>query len=114
MRASILMIPYGLIHHGLVKFYGASGGCKLGKRPLDTFDDVLTQCGVEISEDQRKEYRVVSKPKTHIILQEFSVTATEALITYLAFRNDVDYPITINQIAIEPHVIDLINFLKKL
>lgn len=25
MRASILMIPYGLIRHGAVKFYGSSG-----------------------------------------------------------------------------------------
>jgi UDP-N-acetylglucosamine enolpyruvyl transferase len=59
MRASILMIPYGLIHYQKVKFYGTSGGCKLGKRPLDTFDDALRQCGVQIVEDQWKEYTVV-------------------------------------------------------
>ena len=114
MRASILMIPYGLIRHGAVKFYGSSGWCKLGKRPLDTFDDALMQCGITITENQWKEYIVSSKPRKHIVLQEFSVTATEALITYLAFVSGVDYPIQINQIAIEPHVIDLIRFLKTL
>ena len=81
---------------------------------MDTFDDALVQCGIQIAESDWKEYRVVSKPNKHIILQEFSVTASEALITYLAFLSDVHYPIVINQIAIEPHVIDLINFLKML
>lgn len=81
---------------------------------MDTFDDALVQCGIQITESDWKEYRVVSKPNKHIILQEFSVTASEALITYLAFLSDVHYPIVINQIAIEPHVIDLINFLKML
>jgi UDP-N-acetylglucosamine 1-carboxyvinyltransferase len=114
MRASILMIPYGLIYYKKVKFYGTSGGCKLGKRPLDTFDDALRQCGVQIVENQWKEYTVVWQPNKHIILQEFSVTATEAIITYLVFLQGIDYTIHINQIAIEPHVIDLINFLKKM
>lgn len=45
------------------------------------------------------------------MLQEFSVTATEALITYLAFLDDVDYEITVYQVATEPHVKNLINFL---
>lgn len=72
------------------------------------------QCGITITENQWKEYIVSSKPRKHIVLQEFSVTATEALITYLAFVSGVDYPIQINQIAIEPHVIDLIKFLKTL
>ena len=45
------------------------------------------------------------------MLQEFSVTATEALITYLAFLEDIDYEITIYQVATEPHVKNLIDFL---
>jgi UDP-N-acetylglucosamine enolpyruvyl transferase len=42
---------------------------------------------------------------------EFSVTATEALITYLAFVKNIDYDITIYQCAMEPHVQNLIKFL---
>ncbi len=45
------------------------------------------------------------------MLQEFSVTATEALISYLAFLEDIDYEITIYQVATEPHVKNLIAFL---
>ncbi|MFZ5341265.1 MAG: hypothetical protein ACOZBL_01500 [Patescibacteria group bacterium] len=49
-----------------------------------------------------------------MILEEFSVTATESLLTYLAFLEDVDYEITVNQIAIEPHVINTIQYLENL
>jgi UDP-N-acetylglucosamine enolpyruvyl transferase len=45
---------------------------------------------------------------------EFSVTATEALITYLVFAKDVNYDITIYQCAIEPHVQNLIKFLNNI
>nr|MBR6099918.1 hypothetical protein [bacterium] len=54
---------------------------------------------------------MVDKPKRNIMLQEFSVTATEALITYLAFLDDIDYEITVYQVATEPHVKNLIAFL---
>lgn len=109
-RASILLIPVGLKKFGEVRFVG-SWGCKIGKRPLDTFDDALMKAGVEITQWEYKTFRVVNKPKRNIMLQEFSVTATEALITYLAFLEDVDYEITIYQVATEPHVKNLIDFL---
>ncbi|MFC2495462.1 MAG: hypothetical protein ACFNWZ_04675, partial [Candidatus Absconditicoccaceae bacterium] len=95
---------------GEVRFVG-SGGCKIGKRPLDTFEDALHKAGVEITHGQFKTFKVVGKPKKNIMLQEFSVTATEALITYLAFLDNVDYEITVYQVATEPHVKNLIDFL---
>ena len=109
-RASILLIPVGLKKFWEVRFVG-SGGCKIGKRPLDTFEDALHKAGVEITHGQFKTFKVVSKPKKNIMLQEFSVTATEALITYLAFLDNVDYEITVYQVATEPHVKNLIDFL---
>ena len=109
-RASILLIPVGLKKFWEVRFVG-SGGCKIGKRPLDTFEDALHKAGVEITHGQFKTFKVVGKPKKNIMLQEFSVTATEALITYLAFLDDVDYEITVYQVATEPHVKNLIDFL---
>ena len=109
-RASILLIPVGLKKFWEVRFVG-SGGCKIGKRPLDTFEDALHKAGVEITHEQFKTFKVVSKPKKNIMLQEFSVTATEALITYLAFLDNVDYEITVYQVATEPHVKNLIDFL---
>ncbi|MFA7717429.1 MAG: hypothetical protein WC875_01835, partial [Candidatus Absconditabacterales bacterium] len=109
-RASILLIPFGLVKYGKVKFVG-SGGCNIGKRPLDTFDDALMKAGVKITNGEYKTYEVIGKPKKNIMLQEFSVTATEALLTYLAFATNYDYPINIYQVAIEPHVKNLIAFL---
>ncbi len=56
-RASILLIPVGLRKFGEVRFVG-SGGCKIGKRPLDTFDDALHKAGVDISYGEQKIYKV--------------------------------------------------------
>jgi len=50
-RASILLIPFGLFKYGKVKFAGC-GGCNIGKRPLDTFDDAFVKAGVSIKIDE--------------------------------------------------------------
>lgn len=109
------MLPYGLIRFGEAHFVGV-GGCKLGKRSLDTFDDALEQCGVEISyHNNHKVYKRAGLPKENVVLQEFSVTATEAILTYLSFLPDAHgKSFTIHHAAIEPHVVNLIDFLKNL
>lgn len=61
-RASILLIPFGLIKYGKVKFVG-SGGCNIGKRPLDIFDDALVKAGISVTEGEYKTYEVVGVPK---------------------------------------------------
>ncbi len=113
IRASILLIPVGLLKFWKVKFCKA-GGCNIGKRPLDAFDDAFMQAWIEITNKDVKVYKVRSKPQSKIILQEFSVTTTEALLMYLAFLKDIDYEITIYNIATEPHVVNLIEFLQNL
>ncbi len=115
IRVSILMIPYGLLKYGKVHFIG-TGGCNLGKRWLDAFDDALTQCGVKVSQKWSiKRYEQVGKPQEDIIQTEFSVTTTEAILTYLAFFPDSKKKAhTIHNAAIEPHVLNLIAFLKNL
>ncbi len=110
IRTSILLIPYWLCRYGKVKFIG-SGWCNIWKRPLDTFDDWLVKAWIKITNEEFKTYEVVWKPKRNIMMQEFSVTATEALLTYLAFADNFDYEINIYQVAIEPHVRDVIKFL---
>ncbi len=115
LRGCILLIPYGLLNYGEVRL-GGSWGCNLGKRPLDMFDDGFKQAGVDVVIDPEtgmKTYTVVGKPKKNIMMGGFAVTAIEALVTYLAFLQDVDYPITIYQVAIEPNVQDLIHFLNQ-
>jgi len=78
---------------------------------LDAFDDALIKAGITITNDEFKTYQVTSKPKKNIMLQEFSVTTIEALITYLAFLPGIDYDINIYMVATEPHVKNLIAFL---
>jgi UDP-N-acetylglucosamine 1-carboxyvinyltransferase len=57
-RASILLIPFGLVKYGKVRFVG-SGGCNIGKRPLDTFDDALMKAGIKIASGEYKNYEVI-------------------------------------------------------
>jgi len=113
IRASILLIPYWLLKYWEVHFC-KPWGCNIWKRPLDTFDDAFLQAGVRTENNWYKIYRKINKPNSKIILKEFSVTTTEALITYLSFLEDIDYEIKIYNIAIEPHIINLIEFLKLL
>ncbi len=113
IRASILLIPVGLLKYWEVHFC-KPGWCNIWKRPLDAFDDAFIQAGVWVENNWYKIYKKINKPNRRIILQEFSVTTTEALLTYLAFLKNVDYEIKVYNIAIEPHVINLIKFLKGL
>lgn len=109
-RASILLIPAGLIKCGKVKFYGV-WGCKIGKRPLSMFDHAFMKAGIKITEGEHKEFEIVSQPQKRIILDELSVTTTEAILTYLSFC-DAEYEIDLYECAIEPHVMNHIAFLK--
>ena len=114
IRSSILLIPVGLFKYWKISF-SHCGWCSLGKRPLDTFDNVFQQAWVKIiTKPERKIFKIVSKPKNKILFDSFSVTATEALLIYLAFLDKIDYEIKLVNIAIEPHVVDLIKFLKNL
>ena len=82
---------------------------------MDTFDNAFEQAGVKVlTKPDKKIFKVVTKPNKKILLNSFSVTATEAILMYLAFLDKIDYEIEIVNIAIEPHVIDLIKFLQNL
>jgi len=110
IRASILLIPIGLLKYWIVHFC-KPGWCNIWKRPLDAFDDAFIQAGVRVENNWYKIYKKIWKPRHRIILSEFSVTTTESLLIYLSFLDDVDYEIKLHNIAIEPHVINLIDFL---
>ncbi len=114
IRSSILMIPVALFKFWKIPFSNC-WWCSLGKRPLDTFDRGFEQAWVKvIQKSDRKIFKVVSKPNKKIILDSFSVTATEALLIYLSFLDKIDYEIHLVNAAIEPHVIDLVKFLRNL
>jgi len=114
IRSSILLIPVWLYKYWRIDFSNC-WGCSLWKRPLDTFDDAFQQAWVNVViKPDKKIFKVKTKPNKKIILSSFSVTATEAILIYLSFLDKIDYEIEIANIAIEPHVIDLIKFLKQL
>jgi UDP-N-acetylglucosamine 1-carboxyvinyltransferase len=112
IRSSILLIGPILARFGRVSFV-TPGGCKIGSRPIDTHLDALGDLGVRIifNEDSGVYSADSRNVKTgaEIILKELSVTATENLLMLGAAHSFV-----VRLAAVEPHVEDLIKFLKKL
>lgn len=113
MRSSILFLGPLLARFGQITI-PEPGGCIIGNRPLSTHFNALKELAVEIKEqrDQKGKFFYQLKAKkiigADIILDEFSVTATENVImaAVLASGRTV-----LKLAALEPHVQDLIKFL---
>ncbi|NDK08493.1 UDP-N-acetylglucosamine 1-carboxyvinyltransferase [Candidatus Gracilibacteria bacterium] len=110
IRASILLLA------PILQFFNKicipePGGCSIGKRSIDShleglkvigYDYKTTDdCTIEISGDKKQGEKVINAG--------FSVTSTENLIIANVLR---DGKTTIKMAAIEPHVTNLIDFLK--
>ncbi len=111
IRSSILLIGPLLARFGKVEFV-TPGGCKIGSRPIDTHIEAFSDFGVRVDFDaQSGRYMMTAgeNVRGEAWLKEFSVTATEN-----ALMLGTRYPLTIRLAAIEPHVWDLIGFLRKL
>ncbi|MDE2001713.1 MAG: UDP-N-acetylglucosamine 1-carboxyvinyltransferase [Patescibacteria group bacterium] len=110
IRSSILLIGPLLARFGEVEFV-TPGGCKIGSRPIDTHIEAFADAGVAVTFDEQKgRYRMATSPRCggEAVLKEFSVTATENLLSF-----GTKYPVRIRLAAIEPHVQDLAGFLRK-
>ncbi len=89
LRGSVLLL--GPILARLKKFdLPQPGGCLLGARPISTHLDAFKQLGVDIKvkADKDREYfqlELKGQPKDRVILNEFSVTATENILLFAAF-----------------------------
>ncbi|MGE4444169.1 MAG: UDP-N-acetylglucosamine 1-carboxyvinyltransferase [Candidatus Altimarinota bacterium] len=110
IRASILLLSPILHYFGNISI-PFPGGCSIGKRPIDAhlnglkaigYDYVTTEKGVDIT----------GKPNSGDITINagFGVTSTENLIVANVLRPGVT---TIELSAIEPHVMNLIGFLRE-
>jgi UDP-N-acetylglucosamine 1-carboxyvinyltransferase len=111
-RGSVLLFGPLLARFGKVKL-PLPGGDIIGPRPIDTHIDAFSQLGVQ-AKVKKKEIEL-RQPKTlkntEVILNEFSVTATENILLFAALQSkqitvktaDQDYPIQ-----------ELITFLKRL
>jgi UDP-N-acetylglucosamine 1-carboxyvinyltransferase len=82
------------------------GGCVIGARPIDTHLDAFRQLGARIDETDQYVKLSLDKITNNVVnLTEQSVSATENV---LLFASSVVEEIVINNCAIEPEIIDLI------
>ena len=100
----------------LVKFGKAiitpPGGDQIGERLLDTHFSMMKQMGIEISrKDGRFHLNWKKKNTNSIFLEEASVTASEMGII---LRSSLESETRLDDIAIEPHTLDLVNMLKRM
>jgi len=112
MRASILVLGPLLAKYGKAKV-SLPGGCAIGSRPIDLHLKALEKLGAQI---EIKDGYVIAEAKKGLIGNEIefskiSVGATENIIMAATIAKGTS---VIKNAAIEPEIIDLINFLKLL
>jgi UDP-N-acetylglucosamine 1-carboxyvinyltransferase len=113
IRSSILLVGPLLARFGEFKTV-SPGGCLIGARPVDTHLEAFMDMGTKV-ENNGNIYIFSAKKwrhNPHIILSEFSVTATENIL--MLASGIASNKIIIDIAAAEPHVQDLISFLKKM
>lgn len=112
LRASIIFLGPMLCRNKEAEIVHP-GGCNIGKRPIDLHLAGLRRLGVDIneSEDGVINCKVISPQGSTIKLSYPSVGATENL---MLFATKVPGETIIENAAMEPEIVDLANFLKKL
>lgn len=110
MRASIVLVGPLLARFGKVSI-PHPGGCLIGPRPIDRHLKAFRDLGAEIIENQHNcQFKFSQSPQAKkVIFNKISVTASENVIIFAAFQKQKTI---IENAAIEPEVIDLIEFLK--
>ena len=111
-RGSVLL--YGPLLARFKKAYlPQPGGCIIGARPIDTHLDAFAQLGIKIT--KTKNGFMLKAPKklisNEVILQEFSVTATENI---LLFASSLPEKIVIKIADEDYQVQELMKFLKRM
>lgn len=109
IRSAILLLPALLARFNHVEI-PEPGGCVIGKRPLDTHLTALSGFGITVAraQDGYSFSRATISGST-IILPELSVTATENALMLASVAQGES---TIRMAAVEPHVLNLIEFLR--
>lgn len=111
LRGSILLLGALLGRQKKVEL-PLPGGDIIGARPIDVHLDGFKQLGAEISEENGKVKIDGSNMKAgHVVLREFSVTATENILLAAA---SLPGKTTIEIAATEPHVVALCDLLEKM
>jgi UDP-N-acetylglucosamine 1-carboxyvinyltransferase len=110
LRGSVLLFGPLLARFGSVKF-PQPGGCIIGARPIDAHLDGFRQLGVEITKDSNKYLLSGKGSGGTVILNEFSVTATENLMLFASLIPKRTVIKTADQ---DYQVQELAKFLKKM
>jgi len=114
MRASILFLGPLLARFGKVEKMRYPGGCSIGARPIGIHLEAFRDLGAKVTLSDNffsVEFPARCKIPPKIILNEFSVTATENI---LAFLSSIPQKTEIRIAAAEPHVVDLAKFISKM
>jgi len=110
MRSSVVLVGPLLARFGKVQI-PHPGGDKIGSRPIDRHIKAFQELGVSV-EQKPDHYLFINGHSLNksIQFEKISVTGTENIILFATLGKK---KITINNAAIEPEIIDLINFLNK-
>jgi UDP-N-acetylglucosamine 1-carboxyvinyltransferase len=109
IRISILLLPALLQKFGRATF-PFPGGCNIGKRPIGEHISGLVDLGYTLQTTDELYTLSGMKRQGEVHLKaNRMVTATENLLTASVLREGVTH---IHNAAYEPHVIDLVNFLR--
>jgi UDP-N-acetylglucosamine 1-carboxyvinyltransferase len=109
IRASILIFPALLARFWSLEI-PHPGGCVIGKRPVWDHVRGLEAIGYTYVEtDEEMQFSGTTKSGNVSFSAGFAVTATESLLIANAWR---EWTTTIQMAAIEPHVMNLIEFLR--
>jgi UDP-N-acetylglucosamine 1-carboxyvinyltransferase len=112
LRGSVLLLGPLLARFGEVSL-PKPGGCIIGVRPIDTHLDAFEQVGAKAEVFEKKiRLSLKKKPvKTTVILNEFSVTATENIMLFAALNPG---KIIVKTADCDYQVQELARFLKKM
>lgn len=109
LRASILFIAPLLVRNREINL-PHPGGCLIGARPIDFTLEAFSKLGATAKKDKDGYYFAADNMKGANLCAEFSVTATENVITAAVLTPGTT---KICMAATEPHVQDLCHFLTK-
>ncbi|TSC59292.1 MAG: UDP-N-acetylglucosamine 1-carboxyvinyltransferase [Candidatus Peregrinibacteria bacterium Greene0416_62] len=110
LRGSIVLLGPLLARFGVVEM-AYPGGCVLGKRPVGAHVTALMQMGATNMSTEESLHLQGSLKPGHVILPEFSVTATENVLLAAAL---IPGETRIDIAAAEPHVQDVAKFVTEL
>ncbi len=108
LRSSIIFLGAFINRFGSAQMT-YPGGCELGKRPIDIHLSILSQMGVEVSQDETSIFCKASNIRSGEYCFPFpSVGATENVMIAALIA---DGPVTLKNPAKEPEIVELQNFL---